>query len=229
MLIIADQRIPTPAKTTLEKFGELHLLKTTGVTYEAISGHPDVFLCSVNDQLVIAPNICQSFKDLFHQKKINYAIGELPIGGKYPATATYNIVCTEKFLLHNFRYTDSVITNLSDDLQLIHLNQGYSRCNLIPLKNDHFITSDEGIHRVLNNYKLDTLLVNPAGILLPGFDHGFIGGTAGVIGSKIFFLGKLDLFPDGRKIRQYLSQLDYQIIELYDGPLFDGGSIFFID
>ena len=156
MLIIADQRIPIHAREALEKFGELQLLKTTGITYEAISGHPDIFLCSVKNQLVIAPNLGQPFKDLFHQKGIKFVSGEMPVGEKYQATASYNVVCTEKYLLHNFRYTDSAITNLSDDLELVHLNQGYSRCNLIPLRKDHFITSDEGIYRVLNNYKLNT-------------------------------------------------------------------------
>ena len=43
MLIIADNRIPLEAKNKLEKYGKLVLLKTSGITENSISGHPDIF------------------------------------------------------------------------------------------------------------------------------------------------------------------------------------------
>jgi len=199
MLIIADQKIPQPALNKLSDFGALLLFETTGVTYEAISGHPDIFFCRVNGKLVVAPNLPISYKKELEKRKINFFQGELPVGKKYPDTAKYNVVCTEKYLFHNFRYTDSIITNLAENLDLIHLNQGYSRCNLLPLKNDHFITSDEGIFRVLKSYPFEVLFVNPENILLPGFKHGFFGGTAGVLNDKIFIIGNLNYLQDGNK------------------------------
>lgn len=229
MLIIADKRIPAPALKTLSKYGEAVLIKTSGITYEAISGHPDIFFTLVNRHLVTAPNLPDNYINLLEGKGIRFVKGELPVGVKYPDTAGYNVVCTDKYLLHNFRYTDPVITKLSDNLDLIHINQGYARCNLIPLKEDHFITSDEGIYRVLKNYNLEVLLADPKGIVLPGFKHGFIGGTAGVHENEIFFIGKLAFYPDGKKIRDFLSSLNYSIIELYEGPLIDGGSLVFIN
>jgi hypothetical protein len=42
----------------------------------------------------------------------------------------------------------------------------------------------------------------------------------------VFFIGNLSHFPEGEKVRQFLSS--YEIIELYDGPLVDGGSLIFI-
>ncbi len=113
-------------------------------------------------------------------------------------------------------------------MDLIHLNQGYSRCNLLPLKNNHFITSDEGIKRVLQNYNLNVLQVSPEDIQLPGFKHGFFGGTCGVLGNSIFILGSLKNYKDGGKVETYLHSLNYEIIELFDGPLYDGGSILFL-
>ena len=32
---------------------------------------------------------------------------------------------------------------------------------------------------------------------------------------------------DGKIVKDYLQFLSYEIVELYDGPLFDGGSILF--
>ena len=43
MLIIADKKILEQAKTNLQKYGDLFLLETKGITAESISGHPDIF------------------------------------------------------------------------------------------------------------------------------------------------------------------------------------------
>ncbi len=131
-------------------------------------------------------------------------------------------------LIHNFRYTDSVFSNHAEEHDLIHSGQGYTRCNLFALKDDHFITSDAGIARVLDGFGLKNLFVDPSEILLPGMKHGFFGGACGVYENKVFILGHLDKFKDGDKVRNYIKDLDYKIIELYDGPLFDGGSILFL-
>lgn len=225
MLIIADKRIPATARKKLSDYGEVVLFKTSGLTYEAISGHPDIFICAVNGQLIVAPNLPENYKSILQSNQIPFLEGEQAIGNKYPESAAYNVVSAEKYLCHNFRYTDSKINELADELDLIHVNQGYCRCNLLPVKNDHYITSDEGIRRVLENYHFDVLYVDPKDILLPGMKHGFFGGCCGVWENKVFIIGSLNHFAEGEKVRTYLQNLHYEIIELYDGPLFDGGSV----
>jgi hypothetical protein len=182
----------------------------------------------MNDKLIVAPNLPDEYKSILRKNAIPFIEGEASVGNKYPDTAKYNAVCTEKFLIHNFRYTDSAISNHAEELDLIHSGQGYTRCNLLALKEDHFITSDAGISRVLNGFGLKNLYVDPTGILLPGMKHGFFGGACGVHDSKVFILGNLDKYIEGKKVRDYLLALDYEIIELYDGLLFDGGSIIFL-
>lgn len=228
MLIVVDQKTPREAVKNLESYGEVVLLKTSGITYEAISGHPDIFFCPVEDQLVVAPNLPAEYFKILDKHSIKYSLGELPVGDKYPLSAKYNAVGTDRFLFHNFRYTDSMITNLADSVDLIHVNQGYCRCNLLALKDNHFITSDEGINRVLKNYGFHALKVDPAGIELPGFDHGFFGGTATVFSDRVFMNGQLAHQADKIKIRDFINKLDYEIIELHTGPLFDGGGILFL-
>ena len=44
----------------------------------------------------------------------------------------------------------------------------------------------------------------------------------------MFVNGSLNFFPEGGKVRNYLDQLGYEIIELNDGPLMDCGSIIFV-
>jgi hypothetical protein len=236
MLIIVNNRISQEAKDKLGLFGELLELKTEGITYNAISGHPDIFMCQSVDKLIVAPNLPEEYLSKLKNSSASIIIGELPVGKEYPATSRYNAVATPKYLIHNFRHTDFTITRTYEDLHPIHVDQGYCRCNLLPLRDDHFITSDAGILKVLQGLHPGSeglhphlIYVSPDDILLEGFPHGFFGGCCGVWEDKVFINGSLDHFSDGEKVRKYLDSLHYEIIELNDGPLEDIGSILFVD
>ena len=229
MLIIVNKKIPREAKTKLGKYGELMEFETSGITYDAISGHPDIFFHPIGNTLVVAPNTPDQYIHTLNGKGINYTKGEQNIGEKYPASSAYNAVSTNNLLIHNFRNTDSVITRLGEELDLIHVDQGYTRCNLLALGDDHFITSDEKIKRVLERFDKDCLYVSPEGIVLPGFRHGFFGGCCGIHNNQMFVLGSLDRYKSGKQLRVYTEKRRFEIIELYHGQLFDGGSILFLD
>jgi hypothetical protein len=229
-LLFIDEKMPAEAVEKLAKYGEPVKFSTTGLTYDPISGHPDIFFTKVGNRLIVAPNLPKKYKQLLNSKNIDFTEGVLPVGRKYPESSRYNVVAVKNFLFHNFRYTDSSITDAAGDRNLVHINQGYARCGLIPLDDKHFITSDKGIAKVLDHLPgIKTLLVNPEDILLEGHRHGFIGGTAGVDGKRLILAGSLDHFNDGKKIREFIKPLGTEIIELYNGPLFDGGSIFVIN
>lgn len=229
MLIIVDKKIPDQAKKNLNTYGDLVELETSDITYEAISGHPDIFFHQAGNILIVAPNLPVKYLQILEKEKINYKIGEQDVGSKYPASSAYNAVSTKNLLIHNFRNTDSVITKIKENADLLHVDQGYTRCNLLALDDNNFLTSDAGIARVLERFDKDSLSIDPKGILLEGFDHGFFGGCCGIKDKKIFILGSLEHYPEGNKIREYIAADDYDIIELYEGLLFDGGSIIFID
>ncbi|MCB2207322.1 MAG: hypothetical protein KQH67_03410 [Bacteroidetes bacterium] len=226
MVILANKNIPAQALQQLSLYGELILLQTENITYPAISGHPDIFICPIDEQLVIAPNLPETIKNEFITLKLEFTEGYEPVGVKYPETAKYNCVVTHDFLIGNTYFIDKKILELISGKEVIHVKQGYTRCNLLALSHNRFITSDKRIEKILTEKGLGTLYVNPKDIQLPGFDHGFISGTAGIFKNQVYFLGNLNYFLEGDKIRDFLS--GYEIIELYNGPLLDVGSIFFI-
>ncbi|PLW99695.1 MAG: hypothetical protein C0591_02410 [Marinilabiliales bacterium] len=226
MVILANKNIPAQALQQLSSYGELILLQTEKITYPAISGHPDIFNCPIDDILVVAPNLPAAYHSKLRMLNINFEVGYKPIGTKYPETAIYNCVIINDFLIGNTKFIDKKILELTSGKEIIHSNQGYTRCNLLPLEDNRFITSDKGIEKALVEKGLEVLYVNPEGIQLPGFENGFIGGAAGIFKNQIFLIGNLDYFLEGEKIRHFLS--GYEIIELYDGPLFDAGSILFL-
>ncbi|HOW24171.1 MAG TPA: hypothetical protein PK711_00755 [Bacteroidales bacterium] len=229
MLIIIDKKIPEEAKQALAAFGELMELATTGITYEAISGHPDIFFCQAGAQWIAAPNVPGEFLEILTREKVPFRIGENPVQENYPGTARYNAVLSDEMLIHNLDLTDPVILRYAEDKDRIHVSQGYCRCNLLALQCNSFMTSDEGIHKILAGKGFPVLFVDPAEILLPGFRHGFIGGACGIFRDQVFFIGSLRHYAQGDAIREFIRDLRYEVVELYDGPLFDGGGVLFLE
>jgi hypothetical protein len=228
MLIIVDQKIPNEAKKKLRGFGDLMELETSGITYPAISGHPDIFFNQVNDKLIVAPNLPPKYFQKLQYHQINFETGQKPVGRKYPETAAYNAVVTPKYLIHQTKITDPSIIDAARQTT-IHVNQGYTRCNLIFPDDEHAITTDPGIKKALDQNGIETLYLMPDGIVLPGFDHGFIGGCCGLFNNQLFLLGNLNKYAEGYKLKSFLEFLKIDRVELCDMPLFDGGGIFFIE
>lgn len=229
MLIIIDHKIPAEAKEKLASFGKLMELETSGITYDAISGHPDIFFHQAPGHLFVAPNLPEKYIKVLEDEEIPYTIGEQDVGAKYPASSAFNAVSTNQLLIHNFRNTDASITRTLEDADLIHVDQGYTRCNLLAFDDKHFISSDNGIARVMERFDKECLLVSHEGIKLEGFDHGFFGGCCGIYHNKVFILGSLKDHPDKLAIENFIANRGHYLIELYEGPLFDGGSIIFIE
>lgn len=226
-MIICDERLPYPARQRLSALDFLIELSTDNITYPAISGHPDVFFCKAGDVVVVSPALSRQYCDLLTQQNVTWRYGTHPNTSTYPGSAMYNAVVTDTLFIHHLQITDPTIKELIGDRKQIHVNQGYTRCNLLPLPDDCFITSDKAIYTVLIREGFDVLYVNPSGILLQGFPNGFIGGACGIKGSDVFISGNLEFFSERHKILDFLSRHSLTPIELYDGPLIDGGSILF--
>lgn len=226
MQIISNNTLPSSAIEKLNYYGDLILLEKNHVVYDAISNHPDIFFCQIDDFLIIAPNTSNEIKETLAEKGLKFIEGKKPLGRKYPETAIYNAVVTKNYLIGNSNFIDETIISHKGNRRIININQAYTRCNLLPLPGDRFITSDKGIQKQLLKNNLEVLYVNPEMIVLEGFTNGFIGGCCGVLNNKIFIAGSLNKFPEGDKIMDFLEGSD--IIELYDGPLLDVGSIFIV-
>jgi hypothetical protein len=229
MLIILDKKVPEAAKKNMRTFGEVIEFTTSGITYEAISGHPDVFFCHAGIQWIVAPNCPGEYQEMLIRKKVPFRMGKNPVRDNYPGTAFYNAVLSDEMLIHNLDLTDPVILPYAEEKNRIHVSQGYCRCNLLALRNHSFMTSDEGIHKILAGKGFSVLFVDPAEILLAGFRHGFMGGACGICRNQFFFIGSLRYHKQGNEISALLEDLDYEIVELYDGPLFDGGGVLFLE
>ncbi len=229
MLIIADSRLPQPIREALSAYGGLLRFPMQTKAYEAISGHPDVFICQVGDTLVVDPSIGFDQLLAIENASLSWNAGSTICGTAYPETACYNALVTPNVVLHNFKFTDETILSLAGNRLQIQVKQGYVRCNTIPLPDNHFITSDRGIYKALLKAGFESLYVDPSPIKLNGFKHGFIGGCAGVYHNTLFLTGSLNQHHQSADLLAFIKKAGADLIELSAGPLSDVGSIFFVE
>lgn len=228
MLILLDKKMPRAAKEKLAEYGELVEFATEGITYEAISGHPDIFFCPTPAGLIVAPNLPQEYFKILDQNHITYLKGSLPVDKEYPGSARYNSLLTRKYLIQNSAISEHIICDLNSNLDTISVKQGYVRCNLIALPNETFITSDRGIEKSMNQLNLEVLFVDPMCIKLDGFEQGFFGGACGLLDNNLFVCGSLNYLKEKAHIESFAVQAGVSIIELYDGKPVDVGTILFL-
>jgi hypothetical protein len=205
MHIAVDFRIPDLALRNLAELGELIPFASRNITYNSISGHPDVFACKTPKGLVMAPNTPREVISRLKDLGITFALGDTTIGSKYPESTSYNAFVNDTYLIHHLSHTDISIKNLCNSLQHIHVNQAYTRCNLIEAKG-LYITSDRGIEKALATLNLDSFFIDPTQIMLPGEAHGFFGGCAGTFQQTLFLLGSCSHFSEGSAFQANLKK-----------------------
>jgi len=221
-IAIIDARSPRQAIETLSKRFTVVPFLSENSTYEAVAGHPDVFI-SQGDTTVIAPNTPENILKQLPQ----FQFGKTPVGSDLRQSTPYNCVVTETYIIHKQGFTDPKIIELNLNKTYISVPQAYTRCNLIEIAQNAFITSDKGILNTLTQYKLECLFVTPEGIQLPPYKYGFIGGCMGKFDDTIYINGSLSSHSEGDTIRSFILSHSLEIVELHDGNLYDGGGIFF--
>ncbi len=229
MLAIIDARSSKEAKENLSKYvDDILFFETSEITYNSISGHPDIFIFQNNDNLIIAPNSPNQLFRFLKKYEIKFQIGNIHVDDSFENSVKYNCVASDNYLLHKIGFTEDLILKNNTDKTFINFPQAYTRCSMIHLYDDIFISSDLGIKKVLDSNNIKNFYFSPEDIQI--FDHknGFFGGTCGVSGNKIFFNGNIDKHKDGRTFRIFLENLNFEIICLHQDFLYDGGGIFFI-
>lgn len=158
--------------------------------------------------------------------KCNY-INE-DVKGEYPFDCFLNCIVTDKFLICKKSIVSEKIINyaLLNGLEIINVNQGYTKCSVCPVEKDAFITDDEGIYNALKTRKLDVLKVEKGSVSLSGCNYGFIGGCSGKISKyELAFCGSIKSHTDYNEIKSFTKNYNIDLISLSNGELTDIGSL----
>lgn len=138
----------------------------------------------------------------------------------YPYDVALNACFIGDKLICNSKHLSKKIHEhcIENGIEIIHTNQGYSKCSVCVVSENAVITIDIGIACLLNNYQIDVLFVSSKGIYLSEVHNGFIGGASALIGEKtLFFNGDIKKHPNYSDIKGFLNK--HNIEHIYDDKL----------
>ena len=228
MICFVDYRTTENEINSLKKLNyDIIKIPKDNNLYEAINGHTDIQLNILNkNTIIINKNINLSFKELLKTKNINFIESNSTLSSKYPSNISLNAYITDNYLVHNLKFTDKKILEYCKNKKTINVNQGYTKCSILPLREKVIITNDTGIYNTLKNEGFDILLLPFGDIELSGFNYGFIGGVGGMISNdSMAFFGSLDNYTFGNEVKKFLYKYDIKPIYLSNTKLIDRGSL----
>lgn len=230
-LAVADGRISRGMERNMKESG-IGVVKTGkhSRVYDAISWHPDILLHHVGGRdIVYAPDTGAGLLEELSRWDFNLLQGETVLTDKYPGDIAYNVARIGGFAFHNFKYTDPVLKKMLEirQVELVHVNQGYSKCSVSVVDSQSLITSDRGIARAAEKKGLNVLLIAEAdNIFLPGVGQGFIGGSSGLTAKNTWAVtGDFHSLKAACEIGHFLAQRGIKAVSLSPDPVLDMGSI----
>lgn len=196
---------------------------------EPVDGHPDMVIHPVDFKtFIVAPNVYDYYRNVLEDKSIKVIKGGKTLSRNYPEDIAYNVARIGRYAVHNTKHTDQVLKYYLEeaDIEFIHVNQGYSKCSLAALGENKALTSDLVLHEKLKSYNIDCMYINPKVVLLQGYNHGFIGGCAGLINDTIFLsTGKIGDKNILSSLKQFIKSAGYIYDEASSGQIVDLGSL----
>ncbi|MBL4939207.1 MAG: hypothetical protein JKY16_02840 [Lutibacter sp.] len=230
MYAIIDKRCSKEIKNNLNNYIEaVFEFSSNDITYNSISGHPDIFMFQDGKKLILAPNSPKELQQFFDVKNIRYSLGIKKVGFLLENSAHYNCVTTKKYFFHKNGIPDASIQEYCSKKRSVKFSQSYVRCSMFPLGNEKIITSDVGIVNSLKKNMIANFYFDPSEIAINDHKNGFIGGTMGRLNDTIFFLGDIFKHKDGEALHKFITSNGEEVVCLGNDYLYDGGGIFFVE
>lgn len=192
-----------------------------------ISSHADVsFLYDGEGTLFIASEMAE-YKNIF-TGIVSVVIIPEKLGNEYPRDVLLNCVILGRKLVCNVDTVSPTVLKYFTEKEflIINVKQGYTKCSVLPVSDNAFITDDPSIAAACSSAGVDVLTVSKGCVKLDGFDYGFIGGASGKISDDtVAFCGDINTHPDSDEIIKFLEKYGLTPLSLDNNQLYDIGSI----
>lgn len=197
-----------------------------------VSGHIDLVAVKILDKLFIAQEKEKTITEYDRMYSLfsgyDIRICKTKLSDSYPGDVPLNFVTVGDYVICNPRTVlpDALYIAKEYGKTVIPVSQGYTNCSTLVIDEKSIITDDEGIFKACSEF-LDVLLVEKGSISLPGYDYGFIGGSAFRQGDTVYFFGNLFSHPDSEKIEAFIREKILKVCSLsFEHKLVDiGGTV----
>lgn len=231
--LIIDERMRNIEKQKLQDLGyKLIEIKENKTVYKEISSHTDIFVCKINNKLIVEKS---QYKNIKQNIEGNQVIeeGDEEVSNNYPYDIRYNVCLIGKKAIHNFDFTEPKVKKelINNNYQLINTKQGYTNCSIAVIDNKSIILSDKGLYKTLKNQDLDILFLDyePDIKLLSDYGYsnknGFIGGAISRVGNNIIVSGDLNKIDKENKIKNFIQKRNLDLIDFNGLDVIDYGGI----
>ncbi len=231
-IYIVDNRYYNAAKAAFGQGRTMLPSVTCPGLAEPVASHPDMVLFAAGrGEVICAREVFDEYTRLLSPFGIHLVQGKSQLMRDYPGDVAYNVLNTPKGAFARFDKTDRTVTEAlrAHNKKMVTVKQGYARCATVCFGNC-LITADPTISAAAKEAGLSVLTVSPGGVLLPGYDYGFLGGASGLLDEKtVAFFGDVFAHPDGEKIQKFITENGFFISCIPQMPLTDIGTIFCIE
>ncbi len=233
-IAICSSSIPQNALSELAKYTDKTVLMPPFEALDIpVSAHPDMLIFPTPEIGVILTHkeYLPKAEKLLKFTGLKIIPIEESVGRKYPHDILLNAARIGDRIFGRLSGISQSLLDIADKLNLerIDIKQGYARCSICSVSDSAIITADPSIEKAAKGCGIDVLSVSQNGVILPGYDCGFIGGASGTDGENIFFCGDILSHPNGEMIINFCRKHGKNPISLSNDPLLDIGSIFIID
>lgn len=193
--------------------------------------HTDLQFLHYNKDTVFVLKECTSRKENLKKYFPNVIEISKNIDKDYPNNVMLNcVVLNDKLICNTKTIADEVLQMaIKDNLKIINVNQGYTKCSTCIVNENAIITSDKSIYKSCRN-EMDVLLIRQGYIKLSGTDYGFIGGSSFKYNrNTLVFTGNIKLHPDYESIKSFVENHNVELFSLTENTMIDIGSIIPID
>ncbi len=236
-LAIADNRISAACERSLLRLG-FRVIKMPSEEHipAPMASHPDMLMLAHKSMIISSCGYAERADYIFSD--ISECIGGLKMtftsesaGEKYPYDCIFNaLIIGDKMFVKTDTCARAVLDYAAGSgITVIHTNQGYPACTVLPLGDNHAVTSDKGMADILRYNGISVTQIENGDISLSPYEYGFIGGTAGILDRTVYFLGDPSLHRDFEKIRSAIFEAGMTYKALSDEPLADLGRLILYD
>lgn len=192
-----------------------------------VASHGDMVIHHLGGNRFFLAQGQEGLKSLLEEKEAQVQMYKIK-GEKYPLDAALNGAAIGHCLVYNPKtlLQEIVWHYTKQNMRLLPVKQGYTKCAVAILNARAIITADQGIASVCRTAGFDVLQVAPGGIGIKEYEYGFIGGCCGLITpNAMAFSGDISQHPQYREINTFLQKHHIEAICLTKGPLWDIGGI----
>ena len=221
-----------------DAYGELFSLECVTNVYvlppdpsvdSPIKTHPDTIMCVFRGVLYFHESYAAAAADILKEIADECGLTLCPCGGRrsgfYPFDAAFNALFDpkERFIIARESSICEPLKPFCSDTR-----QGYASC-CAQVINDTVVTADPAIEKTALRLGVAAERIRGGGILLKGYDKGFIGGCTGVIHKggtdTVLTVGDPHSCEAGRELAALCEKMNVPVIPLGSGPLTDVGGI----